>query len=136
MHDAYQRVLSGEPLHTIHKDAGYGTSMGLRSALRSKWLIGFKCKSKTHVGRVWDEQRQKVMRRERQALTDDKLIEVEVPELRSDPCVSDEVWNAVQAILDRNVRTWSQKKSLTNEFLGIGLLYCECGRKLYHKMHT
>lgn len=137
MHDSYLRVLNGESLYAVYKDAGYKTVMGFRSSLQSKWWIGIKAKTHHHTERgEWSDKKQKYMRKGRKKLDAEQIIEAEVPELRSDPCVTDETWHAVQDILNRNIKEWSTKKSQYNMFLLSDCARCSCGRKLYHKINT
>ena len=136
MHEAYHRVLEGEALKSLFKELGFNSPSAIRDSLASKIWIGWKCKTQTCKLRVWDEQRQKFMVRGREELTGADRIETRIPELADNPVVTEEVWSRVQAILKKNRDTWSQVGSRSAQFLGANLLYCSCGRKLYHLVHS
>ena len=54
--------------------------------------------------------------------------------LAEDPLISHDLFDSVQDLLAENHKTWIQNKTLVNEFLGAGLLYCSCGCRMYHKV--
>lgn len=136
MSEAFHRVLAGETLKSLFSELGFKSPSALRDTLKSKYWIGWKYKTKSCTEHVWDEHRQKFLHRKEKELTGDDRIEVRIPELADDPAVSEEVFYAVQEILKKNTTTWAQIGSRSDEFLGTNLLYCKCGRKLYHKIHS
>jgi hypothetical protein len=58
-------------------------------------------------------------------------------DVHSEPLVAREDFEAVQKLLDAAHKTWTRQKETweTDEspFLGQGVLYCQCGRKIYTK---
>jgi hypothetical protein len=148
--EAFRRVLAGQSLSKIARDLKFGKAGRpnpnvVRNVLRSHWWIGEKAS---------------LRKRERYGLRDDgtmyggyralrkepvivpaKFDCVDCPTLHKDihepPLVSREDFVAVQKILDAAHKTWTRQKaswdSDESPFLGQGVLYCQCGMKLYTK---
>ena len=136
MREAFMRVLAGERLKTIATDLGFSSATALRGCLKIRLWCGWKVKTSISVNNGWDSDRQKFNRTEK-LLTEAerKEFEIRIPELADDPCVTVEEFEAVQKTLAVNVTTWTQNKSLTSDFLAIGLMYCACGVKMYTKQN-
>lgn len=132
MKQAFHRVLRGDSFSGIARDLGFTTATALRSTLRSRWWIGEKARTKKRIERTWkDDDR----------LSAGKLVNHEQPiivktNLAAKPLVSVDVWERVQEMMNWGHRTWTQRKTHLNEFLGAGLLYCHCGGRMYHKKET
>jgi DNA invertase Pin-like site-specific DNA recombinase len=128
---AFERLLAGDTIRAITHDLGFGSQTALRKSLKSEWWIGNKTRLWTCVDKVWDAERDRH--------TTGKRVAHPTPirertNLADSPLVSVEMFDAVQAILNCNHKTWTQKKSIGENFLATGLLYCQCGRKMYLKM--
>jgi hypothetical protein len=143
-------VLAGQSLSKIARDLKFGKAGRpnpnvVRNVLRSHWWVGEKAS---------------LRKRERYGLRDDgtmyggyralrkepvivpaKFDCVDCPTLHKDshhpPLVSREDFIAVQKILDAAHKTWTRQKaswdSDESPFLGQGVLYCQCGMKIYTK---
>lgn len=127
---AFDRVLRGDTLTGIAKDLGFRSTSALRATLRSYWWIGVKATTKrridrkvTNDGRLSDGK--KVMR-DKPIFVDTNLVE--------HPLVTKQVFESVQEVLSVNRKTWTQRKSWSNSFLAVGLLFCRCGTKIYLKV--
>jgi DNA invertase Pin-like site-specific DNA recombinase len=135
MRNAYHRILAGESLRSLYKEAGFNSPTALAACLKSSLWKGIKSKTRHHTSKVWNEDRNRFMARDRDDLPEEQKIIVPIPALRNDPCVSDDVWDAVQNKLKNNTREWTRSAALNDTFLGSsGLCRCRCGRKLYLKL--
>jgi DNA invertase Pin-like site-specific DNA recombinase len=126
---AFYRVLKGDTLTLITKELGFTSQTALRATLRSYWWIGVKATTKRRV-----ERKPMVDVR----LSDGKKIERENPifvktNLAETPLIPEAIFERIQDVLNQNTRHWIACKSRTNNFLGVGLLYCQCGEKMYAK---
>jgi DNA invertase Pin-like site-specific DNA recombinase len=133
MSRAFARILKGETLGAVMVEAGFNSKTALRDSLRNRWWNGFKTQTKTYASKVWSEEKGKFLMRQRVDLPTDKQFVQAVPELRANPVVSDEDFEAVQKILAKHVTEWSQKGTVSDNFLSHGVLRCSCGRKMYVK---
>lgn len=130
--EAFKRYLKGESLIEIAQDLGFSAPTNLRATLKQRWWIGIKASTKQRdYGNV---------RRTRAdgSLADGRKVARKEPiliptNLAETPLISPAEFQRVQDMLSQNNRAWTLKKSRGNCFLGSGLLYCACGRKMYHK---
>jgi DNA invertase Pin-like site-specific DNA recombinase len=127
---AFGLVMHGDTLASIVHDLGWTSVTALRATLKSYWWIGVKASVNRRVDKRWDEVQDR--------MSEGRRVPRELPimvdtNLASTPLVKRETFFAVQDILKQNRTSWTQRKSCMNEFLCSGLLYCECGRKMYHK---
>lgn len=122
---AFRMVLDGASLSSIVTKLGFSSQTALRKILRNQWWIG----NKTHLQR-------RVYRDENDSVGQKKALEnpLIVPtNLEKSPLVEPQDFLQVQRVLDLKVKTWTQRRTLEHEFLGPGLLCCECGKKMYLK---
>ncbi len=147
---AFQRVLAGQSLSQIARDLKFGKPGSpnpnvVRNALRSRWWIGEKAslKKRERYGLREDGTMYTGYRADRKEpiIVPAKFDCVDCPTLHKDiheaPLISREDFFAVQKILDTAHKTWTRQKaswdSDESPFLGQGVLYCECGLKIYTK---
>ncbi len=128
---AYIRVDKGETMTHVAKDLGFRSPTALRFTLQSYWWIGFKASTHKRVGQKWN--------RELDKMTSGKRVLRDVPylaktNLADRPLVSRELWDRVQLKIAEKKKLFTHHKTRTNHFLCAGLLRCECGRKLYHRL--
>jgi len=126
--EAFNLVIAGATLNTIVHKVGFASQTGLRKILRNQWWIG----NKTHL-----------LRREYrdESDTNGRKVPLEKPvivrtNLAQNPLISSDDFERVQRILDVRVKTWTQRESVSANFLGPGLLRCQCGQKMYLKKGT
>jgi hypothetical protein len=157
MAEAARRVVKGQTINSVFRDIFIDPDSGkprlnpsnlnkktrepkpllssldaLSSALRSPWLLGHKTKLYTFENKVWLEDKRRYTTGTKVLLPEDRRIDVAIPNLVKDPVISQELYDRVQEVLDRNIETWTQGRSHVNEFLGVGLANCgKCGSKLY-----
>jgi hypothetical protein len=129
--EAFDRVLSGETLRSIADDLGWTSSTGLRATLKSYWWIGVKASIYKRTDKKWDEERDRMGEGRKVARENPIMVDTN---LTATPLVSRETFFAVQDILSVNRTSWTQRKSRVNNFLCTGVIRCECGAKMYHKM--
>jgi DNA invertase Pin-like site-specific DNA recombinase len=133
--EAFGRVLKGDALQSIAEDLKFTSATALRATLKSHWWIGVKA---TMQRRDYGDDRRT---REDGSLADGRKVKRDTPiftqtNLAQKPLVSPAHFQSVQDVLNRNTKTWTQRKSRQNEFLATGLLFCQCGRKMYHKIES
>ncbi|MEQ1886064.1 MAG: recombinase family protein [Bryobacteraceae bacterium] len=132
--DAVQMFLNGQSLKTIAEDLGYDTPTALRLILKNPWMYGYKSALNTRdhsEGRRFHEDG-RLMDAKRRVRRDDPILTR--TNLADTPLVPKSQFDAVQHLLVSNHRQWTQRKSNSNNFLATGLLFCECGEKMYHKL--
>jgi hypothetical protein len=129
--EAFLRVAAGQRLKRVAQDLGFGNQVSLRACLKSRWWVGEKCMTQQRINRTWNVEKDKLTSGQRVPHPDPIAVKTNLAE---DPLVSYELFNTVQDILKANHKTWTQNKTLVNEFLGAGLLYCSCGCRMYHKV--
>jgi hypothetical protein len=129
--EAFLCVASGQRLKKVAQDLGFGSQVALRAALHSRWWVGEKCMTQKRVNRIWNAEKDKLTTGQRVAHPDAICVKTNLAET---PLISHELFDAVQDILKTNHKTWTQNKTLVNEFLGAGLLHCACGCRMYHKV--
>jgi DNA invertase Pin-like site-specific DNA recombinase len=127
--DAFYRILKGDTLTGTAADLGFSSKQALKTTLRSFWWIGVKASTKTRVDIKVNEDGK---------YTDGRKAEREKPifidtNLAAAPLVPREIFDAVQDILSERRKTWTQRKTKENKFLGAGLIFCKCGKKMYAK---
>ena len=136
---AFERLLAGDTIRAITQahDSGFSSQTALRKSLKSEWWIGYKTRLYTCVDKEWNAERDRYTTGKRvliETLKDSPIKPVrEKTNLAENPLVTVEMFDAVQAILSRNRNTWIQKRSIVNDYLGTGLVFCKCGRKMYLK---
>ncbi|MFL6352579.1 MAG: recombinase family protein [Bryobacteraceae bacterium] len=128
---AMKRVLRRDSLASIAHDLGWTSTTALRATLKSYWWIGVKACVNKRVDKKWDEKRDQMSDGRRVPREQPIMVETN---LASSPLVSKKMFYAVQDILKHNRKQWTQRRSRSNNFLCSGLLYCECGKKMYHKV--
>jgi DNA invertase Pin-like site-specific DNA recombinase len=126
--EAFKLVLAGSTLSAVVLKLGFTSQTGLRKILRNQWWIG----NKTHL-----------MKREYRDESDTvgRKVPLKSPvivptNLAKKPLINPVDFERVQRILDVKVQTWTQRKAVGENFLGPGLLRCECGEKMYLKQGT
>jgi hypothetical protein len=125
---AFKAVLDGVSLGKVAKIAGYTQQAGLRRCLRSEWWLGYKT-STTIDEKV--EINGKMRRTGNRALRAEP-IRAET-NLVAAPLVSRKDWDAVQDVLNHHAEVNANRdKTVKNDFLAAGLLFCSCGRRMYH----
>ena len=131
--EAYTRIAAGESQAVVARELKFASPTKLRQTLRSHWWIGEKAILNTRVGRTM---------RDDGKMYDGKRVPRQKPIIRTAnfieaPLISRDLWDTVQAILDDRHKTWVQQKAKTNPqidaCLAHGLLFCECGMKMYPK---
>ena len=133
---AMARVLVRDSFSSIATDLGWKSTTALRATHKSYWWIGVKaslnCRGKRKWNAVRDEMAEgkKVARKTENGEPAPIMVDTN---LAASPLVSRETFFAVQDILAQNRTTWTQRKSRVNNFLCSGILYCRCGKKMYHK---
>src|ERR1019366_3543796 len=113
--EAFIRVAAGQKMKRVAQDLGFGNQVSLRACLKSRWWIGEKCMTKKRVNRVWNVEKDKLTSGSRVAHPEPIAVKTN---LAATPLVSSELFNAVQDLLAENHKTWTQNKTLVNEFLG------------------
>jgi DNA invertase Pin-like site-specific DNA recombinase len=151
--EAYQRVLAGQSLSQIARDLKFGrpgkpNPNVVRNLLRSRWWVGEKASLRQRVnyglrddGTMYGGYR--LLRKEpivvRAKFTCNNCPSLQ-KDIHFDPLVSHEDFNAVQRTLDSAHKTWTRRKADSetdgSPFLGQGVLFCQCGRKIYTKPNT
>lgn len=126
---AFERVLRDEPIKTVSDDLGFSSPTAMKALLRSKWWIGVKARTKKRINREWKKDSDKLSSG---TLTDHDTPIMVKTNLADKPLVSVEMYDSVIEKLAENHNQWTQKKSWENELLGVGLLHCHCGAKMYH----
>jgi hypothetical protein len=148
--EAFRRVRAGHSLSQIARDLKFGkpgrpNPNVVRNVLRSHWWIGEKASLRKREN--YGLREDGTMYGGYRALRKEPLIVrakfdcLDCPTLHKDvhsePLVSREDFEAVQKLLDAAHKTWTRQKDSwgTDEspFLGQGILYCQCGRKVYTK---
>jgi DNA invertase Pin-like site-specific DNA recombinase len=126
--EAFRLVLAGSSLSSIVRKLGFSSQTALRKILKNQWWIG----NKTHLQRrVYQHENDTIGRK---VPLENPVI---VPtNLTCAPAVNPVQFEEVQQILERKVKTWTQRKTVGDDFLGPGLLHCGCGRKMYLKKGT
>lgn len=99
--------------------------------LESRWWIGEKARTKTET-RVWNEETQRYKRSGKKPHKKPIIVKTNLADNPDKRLVSVETWEKVQTILQHNSQTWTAQTTRLNEFLGAGLLTCQCGAKMYH----
>jgi hypothetical protein len=127
--EAFRRVLRGDSLGVVAKELKFSSKQALKVTMRSYWWIGVKASTK---------ERRDAGPLENGKMSDGKKVLREQPifvdtNLAKTPLVSREDFDAVQEILSEHRKTWTQARSRVNDFLGVGLLHCRCGAKMYGK---
>jgi hypothetical protein len=118
----------------IARQNGFKSPAALRIALRNPWCIGFKnaLNRRDYGDKRRTNERGELMDAKRRVRRSDPIMTRTA--LADTPLVPKSQFDRVQTLLDSNHKTWSNKKSLANEkFLGVGLLTCACGEKMYGK---
>lgn len=148
--EAFRRVLAGQSLSKIAADLKFGkpgrpNPNVVRNVLRSHWWIGEKAslKKRENYGLRDDGKMYGGYRATRKdpVIVPAKFDCVDCPTLHKDihelPLVSRTDFLEVQRLLDAAHKTWTRQKaswdSDESPFLGQGVLYCQCGMKLYTK---
>jgi hypothetical protein len=129
---AYSRIAAGESQAVVARDLKFASPTKLRQTLRSRWWIGEKHSAYKREGAFMRDDGTKY---------DGKRIPRGHKPIKANfnepPLISLALWDKVQAILDNRHKTWVQVKAKTNPqieaCLGHGLLYCQCGMKMYPK---
>ena len=112
---------------------GFTSPTALRFTLQSYWWIGIKASTHRRLGQKWSPELDK--------MTSGKRELREVPylartNLADKPLVSRELWDRVQFKIAQQKKTFTHQTTRTSSFLCAGLVLCECGRKLYHRLDT
>jgi DNA invertase Pin-like site-specific DNA recombinase len=129
--EAFLRVSGGQKLKRVAQDLGFGNQVSLRACLKSGWWVGEKRMTKKRINRTWNTEKDKLTTGQRVAHPEPIVVKTNLAE---DPLISQDLFDTVQDLLAGNHKTWTQNKTLVNEFLGAGLLYCSCGCRMYHKV--
>jgi len=130
---AYIRVDKGDSMTHVARDIGFASPTILRFTLQSYWWIGIKASTHRRIGQKWNPELDK--------MTGGKRVLREVPylaktNLAEKPLVSRELWDRVQLKIAERKKTFTHYKTRSNRFLCAGLVRCECGRKMYHRLDT
>lgn len=131
--DAFRRILDGDTLLATSRELGFATHRSLRIVLENPWCYGYKnAMNKRDYGRKRDVDKNGRLKDARRRVRRDEPILTRT-NLADTPLVSKATFDRVQALLNSNHKTWTQKKSRQNEFLAVGLLQCGCGERMYAK---
>jgi DNA invertase Pin-like site-specific DNA recombinase len=124
---AFEAVAKGESTHSVCKRLGFSSVSALRLVFENKWWLGI-------MERIWtcpvtkDEATGKKIVGKRQPHP--KPI-VHSTNLAETPLISEELFMKVQAIIGQHKETFTFFESYGNEFLCNGLLFCQCGKRMY-----
>jgi hypothetical protein len=94
-------------LNSVSIELGYASPTALRQDLRSPWALGIRTSNKGQI-------------RLETNLVNDQLV-------------SQATFDHVQELLAVRLSKWTQRKNLVGGFLGVGVLHCQCGAKMYAK---
>jgi hypothetical protein len=124
---AFEAVAKGESTHSVCQRLGFSSVSALRLVFENKWWLGI-------MERIWtcpvtkDEAtgKKKVAKRQPHP----KPI-VHSTNLAETPLITEELFAKVQVIISQHKDTFTFYESYGNEFLCNGLLFCECGKRMY-----